>query len=58
MPKKELAKPFELPRTFFNQNLVKVDPFELRDELFGRHEREFSDLFANLLDATSTNGRH
>lgn len=57
MSKKKLAKPFELPRTFFNQNLVEVDPFQLRDELFSRHETEFSDLFANLLDAIEREAR-
>ena len=31
------AKYFKLPRTFFYENLLKIDPFELRDELFDSH---------------------
>ena len=29
-------KHFHFPPTFFNKNLLDIDPFALRDELFGR----------------------
>ena len=38
LSQKKTAKYFKLPRTFFYENLLKIDPFELRDELFDSHQ--------------------
>jgi hypothetical protein len=47
-PKKKF--PVELPDTFFNANLLKVNPFELRDDLFaGRRREDGWQLVENLL---------
>lgn len=48
--KKKIPRPVALADTFFNRNLLLVDPVELREELFStRSKEEYWGLLENLL---------